>query len=205
MLGQQLAYPWFIYYDGAYKGTSKATFRKMLDLDSEGFKVVNLADLPASCAEGNARIVRDASTKTGNLPLFVCDAANHWLQWGFQADGTGYLTITCEQPGVCLVGPNTAVLGPKVRYVDQQPPFGITDGVNRTFTLLGGSPDPADSLMLFQNGLMLTRCKTNEQDEAKLCDYMLFNDRITYVDRVPPPPAGAILTASYRLNLVAQQ
>lgn len=108
----QLPYPWFIYYDGAYRGTSKATFRKMLDIgEEEGIRTSTLSTLPDTCGgKILLRYVIDASTGTGGLPLYLCGADGLWRQLGYQADGTGYFVVHCDEPGVCLIGPNTAII-----------------------------------------------------------------------------------------------
>lgn len=124
-------YPWFIFYDGLYRGATGKTFGKMLreqgaiTESGEGFKVSMLNDLPEPCSPGWARYVPDAEFPrpgssvtngvggtwgTGLLPLYVCDSSSHWGPWGFQGDGTGVFVTRCNQPGFCLIGPNTAII-----------------------------------------------------------------------------------------------
>ncbi len=69
-----------------------------------------LANLPATCTVGDLYYVTDASFSGGGWNLFTCSAPNTFSQAGVQADGTGYITVTCAQPSTCLVGPNLSVL-----------------------------------------------------------------------------------------------
>lgn len=77
---------------------------------AEAIKPANLAELQEPCGFGWIRIVRDASFATGGLPFYLCDENSRWRQLSYQADGTGFLEVRCDSPGVCLVGPNTAVV-----------------------------------------------------------------------------------------------
>ncbi len=72
--------------------------------------VTTLAGLPSSCAAGDLFFVTDISFTTGGWNLYTCGSTNTFSQAGVQADGTGYLIVTCNAPSTCLVGPNLAVL-----------------------------------------------------------------------------------------------
>jgi len=69
-------------------------------------------------------------------------------------------------------------------YADNETPSGTIDGSNKTFTL-ANSPSPADSLMLFVNGVFQTSGE----------DYSLSGDTITFT---VAPPSGSIIRAFYR-------
>ncbi len=69
-----------------------------------------IGNLPGVCDVGDLYYVTDATFASGGWRLYSCYPANNWNQIGVQADGTGYLTVTCPAPGNCLVGPNTAVV-----------------------------------------------------------------------------------------------
>jgi hypothetical protein len=71
---------------------------------------ITVGTLPANCKVGDVRYATDASFAAGSWTVFLCTATNIWTQTGMEADGTGYLTVTCALPDSCLVGPNTAVI-----------------------------------------------------------------------------------------------
>lgn len=88
-------------------------------------------------------------------------------------------------------GTSTACYDPSVipAYVDSETPAGIVDGNNATFTL-AGIPNPASSLRLYRNGLML----------HATADYNIqTNGSILFVSAAIPQP-GDILTAGYRTS-----
>ena len=76
--------------------------------------------------------------------------------------------------------------GSTITFVDSETPTGATDGTNVTFTL-ANSPNPAASLELFRNGMLLFAA----------LDYTLSNNTVTFssIDR---PQPGDVLLASYR-------
>lgn len=78
-----------------------------------GIPIVTLAGLPSTCTPAvspNLWWVSNASTSTGGLNLYACTSTNTITQIGYQADGTGYLTVTCTVANTCLIGPNTSVV-----------------------------------------------------------------------------------------------
>jgi hypothetical protein len=85
-----------------------------VDLRTQGknsvMSPVTVATLPATCTVGDVRYVTDSSFAAGSWTVFICTGTNVWTQTGVEADGTGYLTVTCALPDSCLVGPNTAVI-----------------------------------------------------------------------------------------------
>lgn len=93
-------------------------------LDTNGFKRAALNELPLVCTGGMVRYIPEASTKTGNLPLYVCGEDGFWHPWGFQPDGTGTLVVSCPSPGECVVGFNTGVidLAKLMRLLENPPP-----------------------------------------------------------------------------------
>jgi hypothetical protein len=69
-----------------------------------------LANLPTTCPTGDMYFITDTAVSAGGWNLYSCTSTNVWSQAGVQADGTGYLIVTCPSPSSCLVGPNLAVL-----------------------------------------------------------------------------------------------
>ena len=72
--------------------------------------ITAVADLPTSCVMGELNFVTDAAVAAGGWNLYTCGATDTWAQAGVQADGTGYIVVTCASPSSCLVGPNLSVL-----------------------------------------------------------------------------------------------
>lgn len=85
--------------------------------------------------------------------------------------------------GPCGSGGGSGVSG---AFADGETPAGTVDGVNTAFTL-GNDPDPAASLALYRNGLLM------EQG----VDYTLSGDTITFV-MASTPQSGDSLLAAYR-------
>jgi uncharacterized protein YoxC len=77
--------------------------------------------------------------------------------------------------------------GAVANFVDQETPGGTINGTNLTFTL-ANAPNPAASLKLYKNGLMLTLNS----------DYSLSAATITFASASQTPQTGDILIASYR-------
>jgi hypothetical protein len=73
-------------------------------------------------------------------------------------------------------------------FVDGETPSGSIDGKNTTFTL-ANAPNPAISLKLSRNGILL---KQN-------IDYTLANQIITFTSNAVLPGTGDVLIANYRI------
>jgi hypothetical protein len=71
-------------------------------------------------------------------------------------------------------------------FSDEETPSGTLNGSNTMFTLVN-APSPAASLLLYDNGLLMTQG----------VDYTLSNKQITFLT-ASTPQAGDVLTASYR-------
>lgn len=74
-------------------------------------------------------------------------------------------------------------------FVDNQIPSGTIDGVNLTFNL-ASVPNPASSLRLYRNGIMLMRGM----------DYTLSGSTITFLNTSTTPGSGDSLVSFYRLT-----
>jgi hypothetical protein len=77
--------------------------------------------------------------------------------------------------------------GPTASFADAETPAGTVNGSNLVFTL-AAAPNPALSLKLSKNGLLL----------AQSVDYTLSGSTITFVNASAAPQAGDVLVASYR-------
>jgi hypothetical protein len=87
--------------------------------------------------------------------------------------------------GPCGEGAAASAAG----FVDTEVPAGAQDGSNRTFTL-ASAPNPASSLAVYRNGLLLRQNG----------DFTLSGSTLTFVPGAAPQPADALL-ASYRVNV----
>src|SRR5438270_617958 len=76
--------------------------------------------------------------------------------------------------------------GPLPSFSDNEIPSGLVNGVNTSFTLLY-APSPDTSILLFRNGLRMT----------KGIDYTTSGNSINFLT-VSTPQAGDVLSASYR-------
>ncbi len=72
-------------------------------------------------------------------------------------------------------------------FVDNESPVGSLDGTNSTFTL-SSTPNPASSLALFRNGILL----------RQKSDYSIAGNQIVFANVNPLPQPGDTLSASYR-------
>jgi hypothetical protein len=77
--------------------------------------------------------------------------------------------------------------GPTVLFVDSEVPGGTIDGNNVSFTL-ANTPNPAVSLKLYKNGVLLSQGG----------DYTLSGSNINFASTSVTPQTGDILIASYR-------
>ncbi len=84
--------------------------------------------------------------------------------------------------------------GPAVSFVDGEIPQGPIDGSNMNFAL-SETPNPAFSLKLYKNGLLM-------QQNG---DYTLSGAQITFTSQRTTPQPGDMLTAYYRVNLSTVQ
>ncbi len=106
---------------------------------------------------------------------------------------TGALEAVAGDPEECVrvdgtTGPCGAENLGGAGFVDTEIPAGLMDGVNRTFTL-AGTPDPASSLRLYRNGLLL----------RSGIDYAASGNAVTF-EVGEQPDQGEILQASYRID-----
>jgi hypothetical protein len=77
--------------------------------------------------------------------------------------------------------------GTGTSFNDAELPSGTINGTNLTFTL-AATPNPAASLALFKNGVLLTQG----------ADYVLSGATVTFANTTVAPQVGDSLTASYR-------
>ncbi len=105
----------------------------------------------------------------------------------------GALDAASGNPGDCVRVDGTSGAcggsgsgGPATSFSDNEVPGGLVNGVNTSFTLMY-PPSPDASLMLFRNGLRMT----------KGVDYTTSGNSITFLT-VSTPQAGDVLSASYR-------
>lgn len=107
-------------------------------------------------------------------------------------DATGAIDGAAGNAPDCLHVDGTS--GPcgstsSITFIDGEIPSGAMDGSNAVFTL-ANVPNPASSLSLFRNGLLLTQGG----------DYTLAGNTITFqIGAVPQP--NDVLSASYRLSV----
>jgi len=104
----------------------------------------------------------------------------------------GAIDGAAGNPGDCVhVDGTTGSCGSggtaSVEFVDLETPGGTVDGTNATFTL-SQAPNPAASLMLFRNGLLM----------RVGMDFTLATQVITFASGQPPQP-GDTLQCSYRI------
>lgn len=160
---------------------------------SEGITTSTLQDLPATCG-GRVLLyyVTNASTSTGGLPFYLCGPDDRWRQLGYQGDGTGVHVVFCDEPGVCLIGPNTSIISLSSfgRVQEEEIPDGFVDGTNTVFTLQN-TPVPQLSLQIFLNGLK----QTIDVDYTNLFKTVTFNI---------PPSLGSVLRVRYKYELPAE-
>ena len=83
-------------------------------------------------------------------------------------------------------GPCGGGTGATITFVDSETPAGVMDGANAIFTL-SNSPNPAASLTLFRNGMLL----------LPALDYTLTGNSVAFSSTARPQPADVLL-ASYR-------
>jgi hypothetical protein len=106
-------------------------------------------------------------------------------------DATGAIDAASGNLSDCLHVDGTA--GPcsstSITFIDREVPSGTLDGVNAGFTL-GNAPNPASSLALFRNGLLLTVGR----------DYTLAANAVTFLTGAVPQP-NDVLGAFYRLTV----
>jgi hypothetical protein len=81
--------------------------------------------------------------------------------------------------------------GPLPSFSDNEVPSGLVNGANTAFTLMY-APSPDSSLLLFRNGLRMT----------KGVDYTTSGNTITFLT-VSTPQAGDVISASYRYGAAA--
>jgi len=109
-------------------------------------------------------------------------------------DGSGGIAAAAGNLSDCLhvdgsSGPcGTTVGGSSNGFVDAESPSGVVDGSNVTFGL-ANSPNPASSVALFRNGLVL-------QNGG---EYTVSGSTITFQSGSVPQP-GDVLMASYRMS-----
>ena len=77
--------------------------------------------------------------------------------------------------------------GSATNFADDETPGGAVNGINLTFTL-ASAPNPADSLRLYRNGLLL--------DQGG--DYILTGSSISFTSATTAPQTGDSLAAYYR-------
>ncbi|HLH01588.1 MAG TPA: hypothetical protein VKX25_02375 [Bryobacteraceae bacterium] len=77
-------------------------------------------------------------------------------------------------------------IGPTARFVDAETPGGTIDGTNVTFTL-ANTPNPALSLKLFKNGILMTQNT----------DYSLNGSTVVFTANAMPVPGDSVV-AAYR-------
>jgi len=107
-------------------------------------------------------------------------------------DATGAIDGASGNSSDCLHVDGTS--GPcgstaSTTFIDAEVPSGTLDGSNASFTL-ANIPNPASSLALFRNGLLLTQGG----------DYTLSANTITFQTGAIPQPSD-LLSASYRLSV----
>lgn len=108
---------------------------------------------------------------------------------------SGQLEAAAGDPGDCVRVDGTAgpcgLAASSTGFVDSEVPSGTIDGTNATFTLTA-TPNPASSLQLFRNGLLLKQG----------LDYSLSGNVIQFVSTAVPQP-GDTLLAHYRKDATA--
>jgi len=125
-----------------------------------------------------AWVQQGASLSYAKGSLLVSDASGNLQTLAVGTDGYALVADSSQSLGVKWASTMTG------SFADNETPSGTVDGSNKTFTL-ANSPSPADSLMLFVNGVFQTSGE----------DYSLSGDTITFT---VAPPSGSIIRAFYR-------
>jgi hypothetical protein len=103
-------------------------------------------------------------------------------------DALGALETVTGSPSDCVrVDGSSGPCGTSASFVDHDSLTGIVDGSNVTFSL-SGTPQPASSLAIFRNGVLLSAGE----------DYSANGSNIAFIPAAAPQP-GDTLLASYRL------
>ncbi len=137
-----------------------------------------LSDITGLSNELNARPLRGAGYGPARTAVInsagQIDAATGNLGDCVHVDGTS---------GQCSAA---SVNGSTSAFADSETPAGLVNGVNTSFTL-NFAPNPAASLQMFRNGLLMKQG----------FDYTLSGTTVTFFT-VSAPRAGDLLTTSYR-------
>jgi len=139
---------------------------------------INISDVTGLTNELAARPVKGPAYAPSRAAIInalgAVDAASGNPGDCVRVDGTS---------GACGTSGNGA---PLPSFSDNEVPAGLVNGVNTTFTLMY-PPSPDSSLLLFRNGLRMT----------KGVDYSTSGNTLTFLT-VSTPQAGDVISASYR-------
>jgi hypothetical protein len=145
--------------------------------DTSGSTPVNQTDVIGLISDLGARPLKGPGYAAGRVA---------WV------NATGALETVVGSSGDCVRvdGTSGPCGGTQPSFVDNDAPAGLVDGANTAFTL-SGSPNPAGSLTVYRNGILM---KAGQ-------DFILNGSSIQFFSGAVPQP-GDTLLASYRLATV---
>jgi len=151
------------------------------------------AESPAGLVDGaNTQFTLSASPNpAASLYLYrngMLQAAGR--DYTLSGQTVSFVSAAAPQPGDTLLAwyRLSSDATDSISFVDGESPSGTIDGSNQTF-LLSAAPNPASSLAVFRNGMLL---KAGQ-------DYALNGQTLSFVAAATPQP-GDTLLASYRLS-----
>ena len=193
-----------VYYAVKYNSDGKVQFQETWAVPPSSRPVrvrdVRVANSGAVQADtGSAAPVQesDVSGLVSDLAARPVKGAGFAAGRALFANQQGTLEAVAGSPADCVrvdgsAGPcGGGIAG--TAFVDGETPAGIVDGNNRAFTLVS-APDPAGSLALYRNGILLKAVQ----------DFALADRAVTFTAAMTPQP-GDTLLAGYRVAVDASQ
>jgi hypothetical protein len=149
-------------------------------------------EIPQGAVNGTNAVftLTNAPNPAASLSLF----RNGVLQQGgidFSLSGSTITFMTASVPrlgDLVQASYRTGASG-QSSFIDSQVPGGSINGVNLTFTL-GSAPNPASSLRLYKNGILLMQS----------VDYTVSGSTITFLNSISTPTSGDSIVSFYRVT-----
>jgi hypothetical protein len=187
-----------VYYSVKYNSDGKVQFQETWSVPSS-VKAVRVRDVRVQTPSGlQTDTANTGPFQESDITGLAADLAARPVKGAAFAGGRavfantqGALEAVAGDPGDCVRVDGSA--GPcgggftDTTFVDGDTPAGIVDGNNTVFTLTT-PPNPAGSLALYRNGILLKAVQ----------DFSLANRFVTFVPALTPQP-GDTLLASYRV------
>jgi len=184
-----------VYYSVTYNSDGRVQFSENWAVPAST-QPLRIRDVRVAAASGSNETTGGAPIPESDVVGLIADlGARPMKGTGFAAgrvamvNPMGALDAVLGNPGDCVRvdGSSGACGSPAMSFMDGDIPSGIVDGANTSFSL-AATPNPASSLSVYRNGLLL----------SSGVDYTSSSRTIQFAPSAAPQP-GDLLLATYRL------